>query len=447
MIYILFIHSIDDVDRPESINFQHLDEEDSIKVDGRDFNYDDLSMEELSAIRMPFINCNRKVFCNYDFNWALQSKFYGINLSKDVIVENYDEIIARLSFILSYIKILVSDGKIFNRKNYVFRGHSIKEDKLCYGLASLKHIMLTRSVIYKLDASNFLLETESYLDELSDVDLFKLLFGSRPSVILNDVYTDECLKIDEFKEFMRRICIIYNRVYKYIISLKVRTFRLKKDEYNTPCSYYLKEYILIKWMIEIERVCVIYNTKKLKKHTHMLIYSINVNKNFFKEISNIIKCILDPELCNKIECLKLAEVPISNYNNNPMFFSCYEYEHINKKRYIIKIFDLEKCEDLPSGLSTSYLNCKDKSESLGFLAVMGDFNYQIKYVFLSVEEIPNFYLSKASLDIFKNNVIQAFYFVVHVLELQNTLNMYKIELLNDLNFAVYNNNNKNGDLD
>lgn len=69
---------------------------------------------------------------------------------------------------------------------------------------------------------------------------------------------------------------------------------------------------------------------------------------------------------------------------------------------------------------------------------------QFKYLFLSVKEEPNFYiLANDSLDIFKSNVIHAFYFIIYILDLHYSLYVHKVMLIFNFDFAVNSSNNKN----
>lgn len=102
-------------------------------------------------------------------------------------------------------------------------------------------------------------------------------------------------------------------------------------------------------------------------------------------------------------------------------------------------------EYLPMGLSTAYLDCKNGFESLGFMGVTKISEFSHECFFLSIEEEPNFYLFHSDFfDIFKSNVIQAFHFILYILDLYHSFYVYKIELDNQcmFTFAVYNGDNK-----
>lgn len=63
---------------------------------------------------------------------------------------------------------------------------------------------------------------------------------------------------------------------------------------------------------------------------------------------------------------------------------------------------------------------------------------EFKYLFLSVEEKPSFYLTPSPyyLDIFRFDLVQALNFILYVLELHNSLGIYKTVLLPGFSFAV-----------
>lgn len=64
MSYLISVHSIDDIGNIAPINNLNLNVQNHIQDNKKDFNYNDLSIKEISAKKMPFINRNRKVFCN-----------------------------------------------------------------------------------------------------------------------------------------------------------------------------------------------------------------------------------------------------------------------------------------------------------------------------------------------------------------------------------------------
>lgn len=247
---------------------------------------------------------------------------------------------------------------------------------------------------------------ELYLNEASNIDLFNLFFGVRPSMIINNIFTNMNIKINNFKKFMKRICIMYDRVHRYVVNLKGEIFKIIRNRSFVPCSYFLKECLLLKWMIEVERVHVLKFEKKTYELNHMLVYLINANDVLIGELSNIIQKIVDTNLEEELKLLGLTNIPALSCMNDSIDFICYELNISSKHKYIIKIYELDGYDYLPSGLSTAYLNCKNEFQSLGYMGAVRIAGNEFKYLFLSVEEHPSAYLSTKDLRIFKLNVIQ-----------------------------------------
>lgn len=71
--------------------------------------------------------------------------------------------------------------------------------------------------ILKTKIYDFLIEKEIYIYELSNIDLFNLFFGLRPSVLLNKIFAKEDSNINQFIHYLCDVGIVYNRVRKYIM--------------------------------------------------------------------------------------------------------------------------------------------------------------------------------------------------------------------------------------
>lgn len=408
----------------------------------QDFNYNELSFEAISAKRMPCINCNRKVFCNSDVNWIDLFKSSNLNLYKEFI-ENRHNIFSRLHFILTCTnKMIISYNENLDDNSIISRYKSIIENKLFDEFKNIRSYILTRSILDINIVRNFLLEIERYFDELSNIDLFKLLFGVRPSVLLGKIFSKNNLVVEEFKQFMSQINIIFKRIHKYVLNLKQEFFKLEDDKYSIKYSYFLKECVLLKWMIEVERVYMFNNAKKFEKFNHMLIYSINTYYFLFEKIASIIEGLINVKSDYGLERLGLKKLPTRITNSISDSYKGYWFELRNKKKYLIKVFDLVSYNCLPPGLSTAYLNCRSCFENYGFVGLVKDSGNQFKYLFLSVEEEPTFNLSSYYLPSFENNIAQSLYFILYILKLIISLNIYRIELTPDLTFSVNTSNNE-----
>lgn len=101
MNYLLAVNSIDDIGSATFINHSNSNIQNIIQEVEKDFNYNDLSREEISFKKMPFINCNRKIFCNADWIDLLRSN--DSNYLNSEIFANYSNIVSRVNFILNFL--------------------------------------------------------------------------------------------------------------------------------------------------------------------------------------------------------------------------------------------------------------------------------------------------------------------------------------------------------
>lgn len=227
-----------------------------------------------------------------------------------------------------------------------------------------------------------------------------------------------------------------------IESANISWIRMKKLHYIAS-SYMLKECILLKWMIEVERVHVFKSVNSVEKFNHILVYLTNSNDVLVGELTKIVQKVVYLTSSEDLKQLGVQHVLLLNVDH--LGSISYKIELSNKKRYVIrKFYNLEEFKYLPSGLSTAYINCRSGIECLGFMGVVKHSENQLSYNFLSVQEKPSFYLSvENDFVIFKDNMIQAFYFILYILKLVTLLNVYRIELIYFPMFAVYNiDNNK-----
>lgn len=189
-----------------------------------------------------------------------------------------------------------------------------------------------------------------------------------------------------------RIYTIYKSVYRYLVNFYNRPFKIEGKEYLISYSLYcFKEWILLKWMIEVENFYIINYTKKLENFNHMLNCLANANDILVQEISSIIQNVVNTEPDLNFDSLGSRKATKLDCMFVSSSYSCYEFGLDNNKRYTIKMFDLEEYNNLPPGLSTTYLNYKDGFEILGYMAIMKISKQQYKYIFISVEEKLDFF--------------------------------------------------------
>lgn len=442
MYCLLFVYSIDDLDKIELENHSVFDIQTYIEETKMDFNYNDFSIAEISIKKIPYVNCNRKVFCNSDVDLIDIFKSKNINLTKEISERRY-EVDAKLYFIKNAIDMLVSDNLNFEMikglsQKYFYKSciNPILAEKLCCKLERLAEcIIISHLDKVKSSTYDFLLESENHLNEDSYIDLFKLFFGLRLSELFNSVFANKNINVERVKQFIDEIYYIYDRVFCYIdyMASPCSIALLYSDKFYQ--SYFLKEYILLKWMIEFERISLFRPAMEFKKFNHMMIYSINADKTLIEMLTILVQKILDINLTEDIKFLGLTHVKIPN-SNEPN----YEFNFSNEKSYVIRMYNLETYNKgcIPPGLFTACLNCKNGFESLGFMGIVRETKDTFKYYFLAIEEKPSLYILTSDLNIFKSNVIQVFYFLLYYLEMINSLNVYRMNVSQlNLGFAVY----------
>lgn len=295
----------------------------------------------------------------------------------------------------------------------------------------------------KSNTYDFLLQFEKSFDDISNIDLFKLFFGTRPSIFFTEIFADKELNFQEFKQFIMNIRNIFVQTHHSFNHLATsRCFHVENDLRIITSNQYW-HHIRLKWIIEVQKNFML---NRFEKFNHMLIYSINTNDVLIKEITNMIQNLTDAILNEEIKLQGFDKCASKPDFIDLRLISFYKFELINKKRYTVKISNLENINGLPAGLATAYLNGKNGFISLGYVGINRSLEYVFSYIFFSIEEEPNFYLSETdSFDIFKSNVVQTFYFVLYILDLHNSLSMHITELKykNDgIIFAVDNSDNE-----
>lgn len=98
MSHLLFSSTIDDVKHTKSTHYSKLIIQNNMQEDEKDFNYNDLLSEGISVKKMPFINCNRRVFCNSDTDFIDLLEPTNIDIYKD-FYGNIDDILTKLYFV------------------------------------------------------------------------------------------------------------------------------------------------------------------------------------------------------------------------------------------------------------------------------------------------------------------------------------------------------------
>lgn len=283
----------------------------------------------------------------------------------------------------------------------------------------------------------------------------------KPSIVFSNDVTKANMNHSETTNFFRFLDQIYEVISSFLRNIEIKLLGYRWTNYSKDCQtpLLLKENLLVKWVIEVKKGLYLRNLAAYKASNfgvQMPIYIINsdiLSKKLSSIIDDIImdkskniKFNLIGSIINRIfktgtERSKLKNVSMPNEFFFGSTFDCYEI-NVDNKDYLIKKFNLEECFELPSGISTAFLNTNNNFESIGYMGVCAYdisllHSYKNTYFFLSVEEKLNIYISTCNLDIFKNNHSQALYFLFDLLYILDKLCIYKIKLMStNLSFSV-----------
>lgn len=156
-----------------------------------------------------------------------------------------------------------------------------------------------------------------------------------------------------------------------------------------------------------------------------------------EDIAKKIQDVINGKSYRELRLIGLSEFSMPDDLVGRLNFDYFELEINSGKRYTVKLFNLAHYYELPPGLSTAYLNCRTDFECFGFIGAVNTSANDFRYIFLSIEENPIFYLSRdRSFNAFRSNEIQMFYFVSYFLKFLSYLNLYKLQLLYTPIFAV-----------
>lgn len=392
----------------------------------RDFDYKITPLDSIANKKMPYINNNRKIFCNnstFDLNNLLKlenSEFI------ENLLSNYDNIINRITTVVEIMNILDYENFAFpNDKLIAILDSEMKSNDEIQGFINRLNYQ-TDTLKLKNRAYGLLVEIENYIRLSSKVDLFTLFFRTRPSTLINDVFSNVYLNFENITDFISDTNYIYNQASINLLEINKVYQGIKGGKYNEAGSFVLRKNLLLRWMAEINVKRVIDLFDSFERYNVALIYSINTNDVIVKELTLIVRSICDGELNMELQLRGLKKISDQKKMYNVVEFDCYEFAASNSKKYIIRIFDLNKDDFLPPGISTAYLNCKNEFESYGYL---GSF-FNFKYNFISIEECTSFYISiDRSFGVFNNiNESQVFHYILNFLKLLETLNAYRIKI-------------------
>lgn len=182
--------------------------------------------------------------------------------------------------------------------------------------------------------------------------------------------------------------------------------------------------IFTKWNVEsnireITSSIMNFNDKYSSYSEQMIIYLYNANL-ILERLSQAIKIISDGDSEEFLSNLNIQKIKIPNNPFQTHRFDSYEIDIFGKK-FLIKKFSKMHTSSIPTGLSTAYLNISQMFISVGYIAFgkLGDGSKDS--LFLSVEESMDDFFETDNFEIFKNNEVQALWFILDFLHILDRL--------------------------
>lgn len=281
--------------------------------------------------------------------------------------------------------------------------------------------------IRKKDIYRFVKTIENYAFENKELSMFCLQIEALEYA--NIVFEDIALTHDDIKVKIGRLSNIYKMHRKFIHGFLdiINTIKKLPFDEHLHTSAVLKTNITSKWMLEYNKEILFAFLARLEGHTlpkQIIIYSINIDDITIEILTKIIETILTDPYMLIPKKYEVRTVDISEELFDWEDLESYE-AIINDKVYLIKRFNLESSDILPSGLSTAYLNIKGNFQSAGYLSKIDDNN---PIYFLAIEEKMDCFFTTDNFEIFVNNEKQLLYFFLDFLYFIYNLDKYKIKL-------------------
>lgn len=355
--FLLFARSIDNAGDSGSSSEQiiHQFENIDISEDAEDFSYSGKSMYEISCKKLPFINCNRKIFCNSDFD------LIGIYQSNEINSSTLLYFVATdFSGKLGFIENCIFSGLFENKKEavknlpeYILRDQDLRKMHNEFLIFSTILEKQSSSLVHKDDVYTFVKAIDTFICNSQVQRINSLLLDLKLSTIFNRIFDKEGLSLSEIKIFMYEfigICKpILNNLQKIIVYYANNSSVNCEDECYT--SSILKKDLFFKWLVESEMNRMIGVFKDSKQPIHMMIYSTNADAALIEEMSDAVREVIDGNFSNLV---KEEENHSIEYTFMKRSFTsegrCYDIKLKNGKSYIAKIFNLENDDDIESGL-------------------------------------------------------------------------------------------------
>lgn len=413
----------------------------------KDFDYKELSIADLSRMKMPYINYNRKIFGSSEKDFIDMLLSDDRHMLNDFLSE-FNNFKIKVSIIMNSIKNLLvinATSELKYNEKYTsdnFLGIDIDNEiknQLNKEFIKLNTIIKLNDepLINKADIIFFLQTIDKYVFE--EIDANFVLNQLRPSQFLLKLFDENNIHLEDIKWFLNKLIDIYqvvNNIFEYFktVLVDVEDTIITKTEFT---SFISMVNVFMKWDIVINKLNIISSIINLNEHKNIpkiiMIYSNN-GENLHEELIKLIEAIVSKKSEEELREMDIIKSIVSNDLFFTPEFDAYEATILGKK-YLIKKFDYHAIMGFPSGLSTSYLNMRSDFASIGYM--IESFKNETIRSFQSVEEITDLYFTTDNFEAFKFHEDQILYFIVVFLNVLDTLNIYNIKLMSPkILFAV-----------
>lgn len=418
------------------------------------FCYNNMTLAELTKLKMPYINCNLDIFnssdngfvdlflsCNVNSFIRFQLKIEGC-ISKNMIFINA---IKHLIGDTSYCTISSSSEFEYSQENFL--GAKLFSNNMRYLNDRFVEIdALMKDSLSSLDFKTKILclleEADNYIFEEFSNDIF--LSQLKPSLLFKSIDIEKILGANDFIITMKTLLYIYMFIngffVKYNNDFLIRDISLFSKDLLTPLT--LKNDIHAKYLMMLYKNSIILyiGSAEASRFSSLIsIYSINAD-NLMDKFTLIIRDIIIKKSSEAIYSdVKIMKTCIPNEMFSSSYFDSYEVSIDNSIAVIMK-FDLKYNTGFPSGISTAYLNLNNHFKALGYLGIGGDDGEST--LFISVEEKMDFFFKSNNFSVFVENDYQIYFFVLDFLNILEAINAYKIVLESSTILFSVNNNSK-----
>lgn len=316
--FIIFFSHTQSIDHETNLTLKILESDEDysysqihsdIPEDMKEFDYKTTSINYISNIKMPYFNCNRRIFCKnirFYINELLKSENSGF-------IENLpskkNDIIGKIFNAVGILDKLDNDKYIKSSDKLYTIIES--EKRLIAEIQGFFNILNPRTDILTLKncAYCLLVELENYIESSSGVDLFMLFFKTKPSILFKDSFEKKYLSFENITTCISSFNYIYKQVYENVCELDKICNVINNGEHHELNASVLKSNLIINWRTDICMKKIINPSDELEHCGITLVYSVNPDNDIIKELTVIAEAICSDESGQKLKSLGLRTAP------------------------------------------------------------------------------------------------------------------------------------------